>query len=166
MSLDLIDIRKLSVIGVLGPSVDYASTGTDLRKALRLLYRGEMHGVTRLSGFDLLFLRLASHAQNWTEIQQPEYPKRQPLLPRTIQRPPTPVRTRPALPHRHPIKLRPAIRSVREHKSVGTARKDINSSSPRTEPASSNELDTDSLDIPSTNGALGTYQSLPSSLLN
>jgi len=164
MSVDLIDIRKLSVIGVLGPSVDYTSTGTDLRKALRLLYRGETQGVTILHGFDLLFSRLASHTRDWKELPQPDYQKRQPLPPRTIQRPATPVRTRRGPPQRHPIKPRRGIRSVREHKPIGTARKDANSLSPQTESASSTELHVDSPDTPSANGALGTYQSLTSKL--
>ena len=148
----------------MGPSVDYASMGTELRKALHLLYHGEMHRVTIRYGFDLLFIKLATHTRDWKEIPQPEYQKRQPLLLRTIQRLPTPVRTHPAFPQRHRIKPRLGIRSVR-NKPAGTARKQANSLSPCTEPASLSELHGDSLDIPSANGALGTYFPLPSSQL-
>ena len=157
--VDLIHIRRLSVIGVLGPSVDYASTGTDLRKALRLLYRGNLEGNTILYGFDLLYFRLASHTHKWKEFRKAGYQKRKGLAPRTIQKPTTPVRTLRDVPHRHPLP-RAGIRSVRAHKPAHTSRKGASSSSPRIEAASSSDLHTDPVDVPT----FGNYHSLSSSI--
>ena len=149
--LDLSGIRKFCVVGVLGPSVHYASTGTDLRTALRSIYRGKQIEDQILNGFDLVLSQLSSHTEQWTEYRKAEYRERHGLLSKSKPRPTTPVKTR-KFASRPVIKPRTKSRSVKPHRSIKTSTRGCLLSPPR-DLVSSDESHADSQD-PST-GASG-----------
>lgn len=76
--LDTICASRFTIIGILGPSADYSSTGYDVRKMLRLFGVGLPNGGGGvIKDYELFLEILVTHVNNWKRLPKIEYQERQ-----------------------------------------------------------------------------------------
>jgi hypothetical protein len=77
--------QHFAIIGILGPSISYTSTGQALKSGFRLLALGREGNNHR--GYDLAYQCLMEYSNAWKEEKKVEYRNREPLKARKVIKP-------------------------------------------------------------------------------